>query len=237
MLRERRKYLAYNSEAADRVCELLIEGLSLRKICEMEGMPSRRAIFYWLEKNEEFRQRYELARGLQAEAMSHELLEIADDSSKDFIITEDGREVVNHEAINRSRLRVDTRKFLMSKLLPRKYGDKIQVDGGVDIEADALSAEEFAERMRQEIRESFREWKPSEDKESSMWPLLDEPVSEKRSALAQDADHGEPSPEANHSASSPPREYSREGPLEAEPSVARLPTRYRPPRSAGRWSN
>jgi hypothetical protein len=108
--------------------------------------------------------------------MSHELLEIADDSSKDFIITEAIAEVIRRQ---------DSGRWASG------------------IEADVLSAKEFAERTRQEIRESFCEWKPSEDKESSMWPLLDEPASEKRSALAQDADHGEPSPEANHSASSP----------------------------------
>ena len=66
------------------------------------------------------------------EAMSDEILAIADDSTNDAmtITRRDGSEseVADNEWINRSRLRVDTRKWLMSKLAPKKYGDKQQVE-------------------------------------------------------------------------------------------------------------
>ncbi len=60
------------------------------------------------------------------EALAEEILEIADDGSNDTYETEDGHEKVNTDVINRSRLRVDTRKWLMSKLAPKKYGDKVE---------------------------------------------------------------------------------------------------------------
>jgi hypothetical protein len=125
---DRRAYLAYSQEIADRVLGRMVEGDSLRKICEMEGMPSRRSIFYWLKDNEEFRERYEIARLMQVEYWAHEIIEIADDTSGDFIITEQGERVVDHENINRARLRVDARKWLMSKLHPQRYGDRVTAD-------------------------------------------------------------------------------------------------------------
>lgn len=58
------------------------------------------------------------------EAMAEEILEISDNTENDR--TELG--LVNHENINRSRLKVDTRKWLMSKLAPKRYGEKVQTD-------------------------------------------------------------------------------------------------------------
>jgi hypothetical protein len=124
-----RKYLRYDPEVAARVCEIMmIEGFSLRKICEMPGMPSRQSIFNWLEKSEEFRQRYETARMMQAELLSHQIIEIADDTSGDFVINERGERVVDHENINRSRLRIDARFRLMGKLNPAKYAERTVAD-------------------------------------------------------------------------------------------------------------
>jgi hypothetical protein len=110
------------------MCERMIAGESLRSICESPGMPSRRVIFNWLDKNEEFRAKYELARQMQVEWWAHEIIEIADDSSGDFVINERGERVVDNENIQRSRLRVDSRKWVMAKLHPARYGDKITAD-------------------------------------------------------------------------------------------------------------
>jgi hypothetical protein len=123
-----RKYLAYSRELADRVCELLIDGCSLRKICGMPGMPSRRSVFYWLQSSPEFRERYEIARLMQVEYWAHEIIEIADDTSGDFVINERGERIVEHENINRARLKIDARKWLMSKLHARRYGDRVAAD-------------------------------------------------------------------------------------------------------------
>jgi hypothetical protein len=101
-------------------------------------MPSRRAIQYWLSRFPEFREKYECAMMLLGEFWAHEIIEIADDSSRDFIITETGRRAVDHENINRSRLKVDARRWLLSKILPKRYGDRVQADVNVSAEPEAL---------------------------------------------------------------------------------------------------
>jgi len=138
MPKDRRPYLTYSAELADEVCALVAEGKSLRQITEQPGMPSRRAVQHWMTRFPEFREKYECAMMLCAEFWAHEIIEISDDSAGDYVITEDGRRVVDNEHINRSRLKVDSRKWLLSKLLPKRYGDRIQADMNVAVDPEAL---------------------------------------------------------------------------------------------------
>ena len=98
-------------------------------------MPSTSTAIVWLadEGKVEFQAQYARAREARADYLAEELLEIADDSSGDTITDKDGNTRVDSEFAARSRLRVDTRKWLASKMAPRKYGDKIEhtgADGG-----------------------------------------------------------------------------------------------------------
>lgn len=75
-------------------------------------------------------QQYTRAKEESADAMADEILDIADDGSNDYMTVtygEEEREVINHEALQRSKLRVDTRKFLMAKMKPKRYGDKLDL--------------------------------------------------------------------------------------------------------------
>jgi hypothetical protein len=126
----------YTTAIATTICEQLIEGKSLRQICEQPGMPNKATVLRWLadDKKSDFRDQYARAREMQAEAMAEEIIEIADDGRNDWmeVLGKDGDTVgwrVNGEAVQRSRLRVDARKWLMSKLLPKKYGES-KDDGG-----------------------------------------------------------------------------------------------------------
>ncbi|HEF4835470.1 TPA: terminase small subunit protein [Burkholderia vietnamiensis] len=119
----------FTQELADTICEHLVSGLSLRQIEAIEGMPSKTTILRWLadDRFTSFRDQYARARDMQAEGMADEILEIADDGRNDWmeIQNRDGDNVgwrVNGEAVQRSRLRIDARKWLLSKLLPKKYG-------------------------------------------------------------------------------------------------------------------
>lgn len=106
-------------------------GESVRQIGRDENMPSDRTIFHEISSNAQFLQQYESAKKDQAEYLGDEMLEIADDGRNDWILREvrgQEIEVQNTEAIQRSRLRIDTRKWLMSKLLPKKYGDKLDIE-------------------------------------------------------------------------------------------------------------
>ncbi len=125
----------FTQEVADEICALLVSGDSLRKICRMDGMPAKATIFTWLNNNKEFQDQYTCARAKQADAIFDEMLDIADDSENDYIDLGDGREVVNQEAIQRARLRIDTRKWVLGKMKPKKYGDKIDIDMKAEITA------------------------------------------------------------------------------------------------------
>ncbi len=72
---------------------------------------------------------YARAREMQADALFDEALAIADDGSGDWAVDKDGKKTLDHEHVQRSRLRVDTRKWAAGKLAPKRYGDKMQHTG------------------------------------------------------------------------------------------------------------
>ncbi len=123
----------YTEEVAKRICEDISHGKSLVTICKRPEMPKYSIVMEWLIKDSpyfkpSFLERYTRAREIQADYLAEEIIEIADDSSKDVVIKTDKKgneyEAVDHEVVNRSRLRVDSRKWIASKLKPKKYGDR-----------------------------------------------------------------------------------------------------------------
>jgi hypothetical protein len=104
----------FSLELADRLCERLADGETLRAICRDEGMPDERTVRRWaLDDLEGFAGHYARAREIGYQGMADDLTEIAD--------AKDGDPA-------RDRLRVDTRKWLLSKALPKIYGDKQQIE-------------------------------------------------------------------------------------------------------------
>ena len=114
----------YTPEKAAIICVRLRRGESLRQICRDEDMPHRDTVYYWLHQFPEFSDQYARAKECQADEMFDEILEIADYKSDDYRVDEYGNEKPNYENIQRSRLRVDTRKWYLSKVLPKRYGDQ-----------------------------------------------------------------------------------------------------------------
>ncbi len=125
----------YTQEIASKICEGIAEGNSLRTVCLAEGMPALSSIFLWLKAHPEFSEQYARACQERSEAMAEDILDISDDGTNDWMEI-NNRDVVNNEAVQRSKLRVDTRKWLMSKMIPKKYGDKIDMTtNGKDLPA------------------------------------------------------------------------------------------------------
>ena len=122
----------YTQDIANYIVENIADGRSLRDICLQSDMPSRATVFKWLNDIEGFSSQYARAREEQAETLADEIVSIADDSEKDTYINQSGVELSNNEWIARSRLRVDARKWVASKLKPKKYGDKIEHTGTGD---------------------------------------------------------------------------------------------------------
>lgn len=119
----------YRVAIGKKICAQLLLGVPLRKICEAPGMPNANTVYTWLEEHPDFEILYRRARELRAEVMLDEIIEIADDGRNDTYIVEDnnGKEIVktDYDVIARSRLRVDTRKWAMGRIAPKRYGDKI----------------------------------------------------------------------------------------------------------------
>lgn len=127
--------MKFTQKLFDEICDRLSGGESLRTICAGTDMPSREAVRKWLAGSEELVAQYARAREAQADHIFDEILEIADDSRNDWMAgnAEDASDVLNSENIQRSRLRIDARKWMAGKLRPKVYGDKIEVDNKHDL--------------------------------------------------------------------------------------------------------
>lgn len=140
----------FTQEKADAICELIADGQSLRTICAAEGMPSTSTVCKWLTEQPTFSEQYARAREMQADALFDEILEIADDGSNDWMERKnaDGENIgwrENGEAMRRSQLRVEARKWMAGKLQAKKYGDKIDVNHSGSIQT--MSEEQVNARL------------------------------------------------------------------------------------------
>jgi hypothetical protein len=128
----------FTEETAARICELIAQGVSLRSICDAEDFPAASTVFKWLSERPAFSEQYARAREAQADAIFDEMLDIADDGRNDWLENRDEEGGssgwrVNGEHIQRSRLRIEARKWMASKLQPKKYGEKVVNEhGGID---------------------------------------------------------------------------------------------------------
>lgn len=130
------KATGYSEEIASAICERLACGESLRKICSDEKMPALRTVFDWLADDRylPFRTKYAHAREAQADTLFDEILDIADTpqlGEKTKTKPDGDVEVTSGDMIDHRRLQIETRKWMASKLYPKKYGDKLDlnVDG------------------------------------------------------------------------------------------------------------
>jgi hypothetical protein len=116
----------FTDDIFDVICGRMADGEGLRKICEDPEMPSRQTFLRWIEKDTGRQAKYQQAREALMDWYGEEILDIAWDSSKDTIpATKNKPPRCDNEWVARSRLKVDTLKFLMAKLHPRRYGDKL----------------------------------------------------------------------------------------------------------------
>lgn len=114
----------YNEELAKQICNLILEGNSIRAICSFVNMPHIATVMRWLSDNHDFAQHYALAKQQFAEFLFDEILEIADKCPNDS------------DSVSKAKLMIDARKYTVSKLAPKKYGFK--VEGNDKQEAEAI---------------------------------------------------------------------------------------------------
>jgi hypothetical protein len=134
----------YSDELADKICDGLADARSLRSICCDPDMPSQSTVFRWLadERFSSFRERYARAREAQADALFDEMLDIADDGSNDWMERKRDDGSTEDVLIQRSKLRIEARKWMAGKLRPKVYGDKLDVEhsGAVSINVSSEDA-------------------------------------------------------------------------------------------------
>jgi hypothetical protein len=117
-----------DSIGIEAICERVSDCETLQSIADNAEV-SKGTLIAWLAG---YADQYARAREAQADKLAEDILAIADDGSNDTYKTDDG-EVVNHDVIARSRLRVDARKWLAGKMAPKKYGEKLAVGGADDL--------------------------------------------------------------------------------------------------------
>lgn len=119
----------YSQELADKICEQIVLGRSLRSICNDDDMPSIASVIKWLREKDDFSTQYARAKEEQADTLADDMEDIARDKDID---------------VQRARLIIDTRKWSASKLKPKKYGDKIDMTSdGKRIETNTIIFKDF----------------------------------------------------------------------------------------------
>ena len=128
----------YSQKVADEICRRLSEGETLRQICKTDEMPSVATVCNWAIGQagapESFSEQYARARALQLEVIADQIVAIADTPQpgiKVKTLPNGKTEVTEGDMIEHRRLQVDSRKWLLSKLRPEKYGDRTQHIGGL----------------------------------------------------------------------------------------------------------
>lgn len=104
-------------------------------------MPDASTIFQWIQRHTEFAKQYAIAAEERSEALVEESLDIADDGSNDWMIDNDPDNPgykANGEHIQRSKLRIDVRKWYASKVKPKKYGERQQIDHTITSVSDRM---------------------------------------------------------------------------------------------------
>lgn len=144
--------MEYDPETGDKICDFLAQGYSLKSICEHDDMPGLTTVFKWLRTSPEFANSYAQAREAQADTLADEIQDIVDDGRNDWVERMDERTgrtriVLNEEAIARSRLRMDARKWIASKLKPKKYGERVEVEHAGSVKHVTQLTDEELERI------------------------------------------------------------------------------------------
>jgi len=143
----------YTKDLADLICERLAAGESMRSISRDPDMPAMSTLFKWIREKEEFSAQYDRAKIESADALVEDMLDIADNATNDWMEHHDPDNSgykLNGEHIQRSKLRVDVRKWSASKQNQKKYGDRVMQEhtgpGGGPIVAisSEMTAEEAA---------------------------------------------------------------------------------------------
>lgn len=160
----------FTEELAAAICTLVMEGMSLRAICRMDGMPTNPTVYRWIAERPDFAGQYARATDVRAELVFDEIFDIADDAHNDWMERhgdDDDGWVANGEHIQRSKLRIDARKWALARMNPRKYGEKLGIGGAAGLppmeSRDVSSAEVLREKINAIAKRRGADSEPAQD--------------------------------------------------------------------------
>jgi hypothetical protein len=133
----------FTIEAFQTILGRISEGETLKAICREDGMPDPKTFRRWVREYPERVRMYDQARLDGTDALADELIDIAWDTSNDTLVDAKDRPYANHEWIARSRLKSETIRFLLMKLNPRRYGERMP---------DVIAARELDQEQAQLAR-------------------------------------------------------------------------------------
>ena len=150
------KPTTYNQTIALVICIRIAEGESLRQILKTEGMPAQSTVYEWLLRHEEFAEQYARARDEQAETLADEIIQIADEQPEIVVVTDKKTGAVIEHKLDGAFLqwqknRIEARKWTAMKLKPKKYGDRLGVEGvegGAPIVTEETSSNRILEMIK-----------------------------------------------------------------------------------------
>lgn len=129
--------LPYKKEEKDRivqeVCDKIAEGRSLLSVLkDKKTYPARSTFMKWVNESDNYAHALSEANDQRADKIFDELLQIVDNTEGDMIELPDGSLVTNHHVVQRDRLRFDARRWILAKMQPAKYSDRINVNASVN---------------------------------------------------------------------------------------------------------
>jgi hypothetical protein len=131
----------YTEELADRICDLVSNGVNLRKVCRMEGMPSWRTVYDWVVAHPDFAARLARAREMGFDALAEEALEISNTPmmGQKQVMGDKSTFTTVEDMLGHRKLQIETRLKLLAVWDPKRYGNKVQLggDGGSPIKIEA----------------------------------------------------------------------------------------------------
>lgn len=146
---------SFTQEIAEIICIRIAEGESLREICKDDDMPTRMTIYRWLQADPVFCDHYTRAREDQADTLADEIIAIADEQPEVIAVTDKHGALIEHKLdgafLQWQKNRIEARKWTAMKLKPKKYGDRVAVEGvegGAAIKTEDANADKFLEIIK-----------------------------------------------------------------------------------------
>lgn len=118
-------------DAIDELCSHVVSGGHMNGFCKEHGFPYT-TMLDWMTVDPGRSEMYARAREDRSDMLADEIVAISDEAKNDTYVDENGNTRTDTEVVQRSKLRIDARKWVAAKLKPRVYGEKLTLDGKVD---------------------------------------------------------------------------------------------------------